>query len=82
MFMFEYLYKCTYVCACACIYDWMCVCRSVCLFLFKEIKGVVEIQSEFLTYFLSNLSKLLEVISVPYNFLGGRPITLTSVKPK
>ena len=60
----------------------MYVCRSVCLFLVKEIKGVVEIQSEFLTYFLVNLSKLLEVISVPYHFLSGRPITLTSVKPK
>jgi hypothetical protein len=56
--MFEYLYKCTCICACACIYVWVCVCESVCLCLFKEIKGVVEIQSVFVTYFFLIVSKL------------------------
>ena len=80
--MFEYLYKCTCICACACIYVWVCVCESVCLCLFKEIKGVVEIQSVFVTYFFLIVSKNFEVISVHFHFLSGRPITLTSVKPK
>ena len=60
----------------------MYVCRSVCLFLVKEIKGVVEIQSVFVTYFVLMVSTFFEVISVPFHFLSGRPITLTLVKPK